>query len=789
MSLRQLSSMKKKAIPALIAMLILPQASFAFAPFVVQDIQVKGLRSTDPATLFNYVPARVGKQFTEEQATDSVKRLYATGLFNDVNISTRNRVVYVDVVERPVISSVTFDGMKAFDSKTITETLSGVGFGAGRAYDEALLERAKNEIRSQYVSKGHYGTEVNSAITPLPNNRVGISFNVQESSISRIRDIHFVGNEAFSEGTLRDQMDMTTPGYMTWYTGSDKYSREKLDKDTESIRKYYLDRGYLDFAMDSPQVNITPDREDISINLTVNEGKPYKLRKVQLAGNLMGLNNELQALIEPKPGETYSEERAQKTTDAIKSYLGGLGYAFANVNANPVTDKETQEADLTFFVDPGRRAYVNRINIGGNVRTRDEVIRREMRQQEAGWYDENRLSQSKDRVNRLGYFNSVDVTQMPVAGTDDQVDVNVDVKEKPTGLINLGVGYGTTDKLSFTAGISQENVFGSGTDLGLQLNTSKRQRNISLTHTDPYWTTSGISRTTSLYYRTETPLNYNVEQDEDSYRTRTIGLGMNFGIPISENDRIIMGATFENSRIKLPSDNSGYLIPKAYRDFVDDYGESTNVLMLNLGWRKDTRDNALAPTRGYLSSVQGTLGVGDLKYYMLSAQQQYYMPLGKDYTLAFNVSADYGRSLSNDKPFPVIKNIYAGGIGSVRGYEGASLGARDPVSGDYLGGSTRVVGNVQLYLPFPGTHNDRTLRWFVFADAGKVGTTGKASCTTGNADEGGLVEDPCGWRYSTGIGLSWQSPLGPLEISYAHPISPKPGDNKQKFQFQIGTSF
>ena len=789
MSLRQLTSMKKKAIPSLIAMLIIPQASFAFAPFVVKDIQVKGLRSTDPATLFNYVPARVGQRFTEAQATDSVKRLYATGLFNDVNISTSNSVVYVNVVERPVITSVTFDGMRAFDSKTITESLQNVGFGAGRAYDQAMLERAKNEIQSQYVAKGHYGTEVASTITPLPNNRVGVNFTIQESGISRIRDIHFVGNQAFSEGTLRDQMNMTTPGFMTWYTGSDKYSREKLDEDSESIRKYYLDRGYLDFSMDSPQVNITPDREDISINMTVNEGKQYKLRKVQLAGNLMGLNDELQALIVPKSGEIYSEALAKETTEAIKNYLGGLGYAFANVNAHPVTDKDTQEADLTFFVDPGRRVYVNRINIGGNVRTRDEVIRREMRQQESGWYDGNRLSQSKDRVNRLGYFNSVDVTQMPVAGTNDQVDVNVDVKEKPTGLINLGVGYGSTDKLSFTAGISQENIFGSGTDLGLQVNTSKRYRNISLTHTDPYWTTSGISRTTSLYYRTERPLNYNVEQDEDSYRTRTIGLGMNFGVPISENDRIIMGATFENSNIKLPDANSGYLIPQAYRDFVEQYGKSTNVLMLNLGWRKDTRDSALAPTRGYLSTVSATLGVGDLKYYMFSGQQQYYLPLGKDYTLAFNLSADYGRSLSKDKPFPVIKNIYAGGIGSVRGYEGASLGPRDLVSGDYLGGSKRIVGNVQLYLPFPGTHNDRTLRWFLFADAGKIGTTGKSTCTIGTEEHGGEVQDPCGWRYSAGVGLSWQSPLGPLEISYAHPIRPKPGDNKQKFQFQIGTSF
>ncbi|KGF30012.1 MULTISPECIES: outer membrane protein assembly factor BamA [Oligella] len=778
-------------LSALSFAVLLPLKGMAFSPFVVQDIRVTGLQSAEPGMVFSYLPVGVGGTFTEAQATDTVQRLYATGLFDDVNITTHNRIVNIQVVERPIITSVIYEGMNAFNDKQLNSSLLEVGFGEGRPLDPALLDRAKDEIRSQYILKGHYGASIDHILTPLPGNRVGISFQVQEGSRARIRDINFVGNDTFSSSTLRKEMVQTTPGYMTWFTGSHRFTREGLERDTQNIRDFYLNRGYLDFHISQPQVSLSTDRKDISLNFTVDEGKPYTIRKQQLAGDLLGLNEELRQLIVQREGQVFDNSRAQETVRRIQLRLGELGYALADVNVHPITDPETQQVDVTYFVSPGKRIYVRRINIGGNVRTRDQVIRREMRQQESAWYDEARLSTSRDRIDRLGYFNTVDITQVPVAGTDDQVDINVDVKEKPTGLINLGVGYGSTDKLSFMAGVSQDNIFGSGTDLSLQINTGRYNRAAILSHTDPYFTRSGISRTTSLYFRENRPYSdYVYDQDERTYRIRTYGFGMNFGVPISENDRIFLGATFEQNRITLPDRSiNNIVIPEAYREFVKHYGEKSNVFLLNAGWTKDTRDSALAPTRGYRTSLDAVVGVGDLNYWITSASGQYYLPLGKSFTLAFNAAVDYGRSFNKNKPFPVIKNMYAGGIGSVRGYEGASLGSRDPVSGDYLGGSSRVLANVQLYLPFPGTNQDRTLRWFVFADAGKVTTTGSTTCYTGSSRYGGVVEDPCGWRYSAGVGLSWQSPLGPLELSYAKPIKSKQGDEKQQFQFQIGTSF
>lgn len=770
--------------------LLMPLKSLAFSPFVVQDIRVTGLQSAEPGMVFSYLPVGVGGTFTEEEATDTVQRLYATGLFDDVNISTQNRIVDIQVVERPIITSVIYEGMNAFKDDQLNASLLDVGFGEGRALNPALLDRAKDEIRSQYILKGHYGATIDHTLTPLPGNRVGINFQVQEGGRARIRDINFVGNEVYGSSKLRKQMIQTTPGYMTWFTGSHRFSREGLERDTQNIRNYYLDRGYLDFHISEPQVSISTDRKDIDLNFTVDEGEQYTIRKQQLAGDLMGLNEELRDLIVQREGQIFNNSRAQETVRRIETRFGELGYALAEVNIHPIPNPETNEVDVTYFVNPGNRIYVRRINIGGNVRTRDEVIRREMRQQESAWYDEARLGTSRDRIDRLGYFNTVDITQSTVPGTNDQVDINVDVKEKPTGLINLGVGYGTTDRLSFMAGISQDNIFGSGTDLGLQLNTGKYNRAGVLTHTDPYFTKSGISRTTSLYFRENRPYNdFVYDQDERTYRIRTYGFGMNFGVPISENDRVFLGATFEQNRVTLPDQNAGMVIPHAYYEFVENYGERSNVFLFNTGWTKDTRDSSLAPTRGYRTSLDGVVGVGDLSYWIASASGQYFLPLGNDFTLAFNASVDYGRSFNKNKPFPVIKNMYAGGIGSVRGYEGASLGSRDPASGDYLGGSSRVLANVQLYLPFPGTHQDRTLRWFLFADAGKVTTTGSTKCYSGNSNYGGIVENPCGWRYSAGIGLSWQSPMGPLEISWAKPINSKPGDEKQQFQFQIGTSF
>src|SRR5690606_7593847 len=437
----------------------------------------------------------------------------------------------------------------------------------------------------------------------------------------------------------------TDGGIMTWYTGTDKYSREKLEGDMERLRSFYLDRGYLEFSMDAPQVTISPDRRDIFITLTVHEGEPYTLRNVSLAGELLELEPQLQELVQVKEGEVFSAAKTNETVQSISEYLGSLGYAFANVNPNPVLDRDANEADLTFYVDPGRRVYVRRIDIGGNTRTRDEVIRREFRQQEAAWYDSSSIRASRDRVDRLGYFNEVDVSTSPVPGSPDQVDVNVDVKEKPTGLVNLGVGYGSTDKLILSAGISEDNIFGSGNRLSLNLNTSAPNRAAVISHTDPYWTIDGISKTTSIYYRRTTP--YDTRDAFGDYEVTAYGGGFNFGVPISENDRVFAGVSFEHNKL---SRLNPLTTPQAYQDFVSEYGEGTNAVIFNLGWSKDTRDSAIAPTSGSYTRLSADLSTLDLQYYLLSAQHQSYWPISRSFTLAFNGLADYGRTFY-DKTF------------------------------------------------------------------------------------------------------------------------------------------
>jgi len=749
-----------------------------FNPFVVRDIRIEGIQRVDAGAVFARLPVRVGDQFSEARAGQIIQALYDTGFFNDVRVQVDGDVLVIRVVERPTIASITFNGMREFDSAALTKALAQVGFAPGRVFDRAMLDRAEFELKQQYLSKGRYAVEITPVTTPLPRNRVGVSFEIFEGEQAKIREIRFVGNTTVSSGTLEDQLELTSSGWMTWYTGTDKYSRETLEGDVERLRSYYLDRGYLEYEAEPPQVTISPDRRDIYITYTLHEGQPYTVSRVQLAGELLGQEDKLLALLDIQEGETFSAEKTNNTVQAITDYLGSLGYAFANVNPSPALERETHEANLTFYVDPGSRVYVRRIQVGGNVRTRDEVIRREVQQQEAAWYDFNSIRASRDRIDRLGYFNEVNVTTAPVPGSADQIDVNVDVAEKPTGLINFGIGYGSTDKVLLSAGIEQDNIFGSGQMLSLQVNTSRTNRAGVISHTNPYWTLDGISKSTSLFYRRTSP--YDANDAFGTYYVTAMGAGLTFGVPITEYDRIFLGVNYESNDIDLRNTP-----PAAYTDFVNEYGKRTNAAVFNAAWAKDTRDSALAPTRGSYTRVSADVSTLKLKYTLLSAQHQYYLPLGRSYTLAFNSMVDWGKTYGG-RTFPVIKNVYGGGIGSVRGYEGASLGARDPLTNDYLGGSRRIIGNVQLYLPFPGAARDRSLRWFLFADAGQVSTTGSAVCWRGVAD---AVDDPCGWRYSTGIGLSWQSPMGPLQLSFGRALNAKAGDDKQAFQFQIGTGF
>ncbi|WP_201697149.1 outer membrane protein assembly factor BamA [Paraburkholderia hiiakae] len=746
-------------------------AHAATTPFVVQDIRIEGLQRVEPGTVFAYLPIKQGDTFTDDKASEAIRALYATGFFNDVKIATEGGVVVVQVQERPAIGTIDFAGIKEFDKDNLTKALRAVGLSQGRYYDKALVDKAEQELKRQYLTRGFYAAEVTTTVTPIDRNRVGLLFSVVEGPSAKIRQINFIGNKTYSSGTLLAEMQLSTPNWFSWYTKNDLYSKEKLTGDLENVRSYYLNHGYLEFNIDSTQVSISPDKKDMYLTIGIHEGEPYKVSGIQLSGNLLDREAELKKLIKIKPGDTFSAEKLQATTKAIVDKLGEYGYAFATVNALPQIDQANHTVNLTLQVDPSRRVYVRRINVVGNTRTRDEVVRREMRQLESSWFDSNRLALSKDRINRLGYFTDVDVTTVPVEGTADQVDVNVKVAEKPTGAITLGAGFSSTDKVVLSAGVSQDNVFGSGTSLSLNVNTAKTYRTLALTQVDPYFTVDGIKRITDVYYRTYQPLYYSTDS---SFRIITMGGDLKFGIPFSEVDTVYFGAGFEQDTLDVDS-----ATPQSYIDYVNEFGRVSNNVPLTVGWSRDARDSALVPSKGYFTQANAEYGTpaGATQYYKADIQAQYYYSFARGFVLGLNFQGGYGNGLGG-KPYPIFKNYYAGGIGSVRGYEPSSLGPRDKTTNDPIGGSKMLVGNIELTFPLPGTGYDRTLRVFTFVDGGNVW-----------GEEGNTSIGANGLRYSYGFGLAWISPIGPLKLSLGFPLVKHEGDQYQKFQFQIGTAF
>ncbi|ARS56026.1 outer membrane protein assembly factor BamA [Ralstonia nicotianae] len=740
----------------------------AVEPFVIKDIRVEGVQRVEPGTVFGYLPVKVGETFTDDKGAESIRALYNTGFFKDVQIRAEGNVLVVRVEERPAISQLEFIGIKEFDKDTLRRSLRGVGVAEARYYDKSLIDRAEQELKRQYVSRGYYAADVQTTVTPVDANRVSVTFTVDEGPVAKIRQINIVGNKAFSEGDLRDEMQLSTPNWLSWYTKNDLYSKQKLTADLEALRSFYLDRGYLEFAIESTQVSITPDKKDIYLTLNIHEGEQYKVSDIRLTGELLSKQAEMEKLIKLKQGDVFSSAKLSATTKAITDLLGTYGYAFATINPQPQINQKDRTVALTLVVDPGRRVYVRRVNVVGNSKTRDEVVRREMRQMESSWFDGEKLQLSQNRINRTGYFTDTNITTEDVPGMSDQVDVNVNVTEKPTGQISLGVGFSSTDKLVLSAGIRQDNVFGSGTSLGLDVNTSKSNRTISVTQYDPYFTVDGISRSTELYYRTYRPLYYTGDQD---YRIVQQGGNIKFGVPFSETDTVFFGIGYERTTIDVTSNT-----PLVYQNYVAKNGRISNNFPITIGWSKDQRDSALVPTRGRYQQANLEFGIpgGDLQYYRAYYQHQYFYPVSKSFTLAFNNEIGYGHGYGG-KDFPVFKNYYAGGIGSVRGYETSTLGPRD-ANGVAIGGASKFVGNMEFIFPLPGSGVDRTVRLFTFFDYGNVFAEGQPF----------KVGD---MRYSAGFGLSWLSPIGPLKISMGFPIKRKAEDQTQRFQFQIGTAF
>lgn len=745
-------------------------AAHAIEPFVVKDIRVEGLRRIEPGTVFAYLPVKPGETFNDEKGTQAIKALYATGLFSDVSVEAQGNVLVIHVAERPAIASVDFLGIKEFDKDALTKALRTVGLSVGQSFDRSLLDKAEQELKRQYLTRGYYAADVKTTVTPVDRNRVGIQFAVVEGPKAAIQQINFVGNKAFSTSDLRAEIELGTPNWLSWYSKNDLYSKDKLTGDLEKLRSFYLNRGYLEFNIESTDVSITPDKKEMYLTINLHEGQPYKVTNVKVEGDMLGKDEQIRKLVQLKPGDTFSAAKLQASTKAITDMLGNYGFAFANVNAQPQIDRNKHTVGLTLTVVPGRRVYVRHINIVGNSRTRDEVIRREMRQFESSWFDGDRLKLSQDRINRLGYFTDVQVTTEPVPGTTDQVDVTVHVKEKPTGTINLGAGFSSTDKVVLQAGVSQDNVFGSGTSLAVNVNTGKTYRTLTVTQVDPYFTVDGISRITDVYYRTYQPLLLTSDSD---FRINTLGTSLKFGVPFSENDTVFFGLGVEQTRLYLTTDGT---TPQRYIDYAQKFGTVSNNVPFTIGWSRDTRDSALVPNRGHYQQANIEVGTpaGETEYYRAFYQHQYYYTISRGFTLALNGQIGYGHGYGG-KEFPIFKNYYAGGIGSVRGYEPSSLGPKD-TNGDPLGGASELIGNVELTFPLPGTGYDRTLRVFTFFDGGNVFDEGQPYK---------LNE----LRYSYGFGISWISPIGPLKLSLGFPLTRKPGDQYQKFQFQVGTSF
>jgi outer membrane protein insertion porin family len=741
-------------------------AAQAFRPFTVKDIRVEGVQRTNPGTVFSYLTVKVGETLTEQRAQQALRALYATGFFTDVRLEAEDDVLVVYVEERPAVAQVDLSGVSEFPIDSLRRLLRDIGLAEGRIFDRAVLEGAEQELKRQYLSRGKYAAQVQTTVTPLERNRVALSFAVTEGEVARIRRINIVGARAFPEDELLGLFVLRTPGWLSWYTRHDQYSRQRLSADLEALRSHYLDRGYLDFTIESTQVSVTADRKDIFITVNVVEGEKYTVSEVRLGGRMLVPREELEKLLRIGPGDVFSRQRLVESQKAISERLGNDGYAFANANAVPEVDREKRTVAFTILIDPGRRVYVRRIDVVGNNKTRDEVVRREMRQLEGAYYDTAKIQLSRGRIDRTRFFNEVSVDTTPVEGHPDQVDVTYAVEERATGALALGVGFSSVDRVILSASVTQPNVFGTGKYLALELNSGSVNKVYSLSYADPYYTVNGVSRGFDIYSREVDATTLAI----GAYGTSAVGGGVKFSYPISERKTLSLGLLAESVEV-FTYDNSA----QVYKDFVATFGNQYRYGAVTAAWTHDSRDSLLVTTDGSLTRVSTELGGGDLEYYRLGFNQQFYFPLSRIFTLFLNADLGYA-SGTDEKPLPFFKNFYAGGPGTVRGYDDYSLGPRDE-AGNSLGGTRRVVGNLELLFPMPGAAQDNSLRLAAFIDAGQVYAAGAP------LDLGEL-------RYSAGLALSWASPLGPLRLSYGSPLNERKGfDRVQRLQFRFGTTF
>ncbi|ASK34112.1 outer membrane protein assembly factor BamA [Alloalcanivorax mobilis] len=755
-------------------------------PFKVRDIRVEGLQRIPVERVYAALPIQAGDTIGQTQVEQAVKRLFATGNYEDVQLGRDGDDLVVVVAERPSVARIEITGNKSIQEEDLRKGLTEAGLTEGEVFQRSTLEAISGELERQYIAQGRYGADISTDVTPLPRNRVGLKINIYEGKSARISDINIVGNTLFSDEELLDQFELQSSHFWSFIKGDDKYSRQKLGGDLERLRSYYLDRGYINFSNESTQVSVTPDRERVQITINIAEGEQYTVNDVKLTGDLVVGEKELRPLVVMQKGQVFSQQLVTYTSDLIKRRLGNEGYTFAEVQGvEQDTGNADHTVDVTFFVDPGRRVYVRRIGFKGNAKTSDEVIRRELRQFENAPANTSLIDLSRERMQRLGFFSNVQADTDKVPGSDDLVDVDYTVEEQPSGSIGANVGYSDASGVIFGANVSQNNFRGTGNRVSFSVSRSDIRDYYSFSHYNPYYTLDGVSRGFSLFYS-------KIDFDEariSSYAADRSGGSVTFGYPISEYTRLNFGGTFERTSVE-----PGDYIAQSIDDFVQQEGSKFNEWKMNLGIRTSTLNRGVLPDRGWSASANMEVAVpgSDYLFYKVNLDAERYFPITNRWTLRAKGNVGFGDGYGDGEILPFFENYYSGGIGSVRGYESRSLGPRSPAlvyvnqgstdpDPDPIGGNFLTEATLELIFPTPFAPESRSVRTFLFADAGNVWETERTDI--------GADFDVNELRTSVGIGLSWLTAIGPLSFNLAKAFNNQPGDDTEVFQFSLGQTF
>ena len=751
--------------------------AWASESFIVSEIRIEGLERLPDGTLLNYLPVQVGDPLDSKQVVYSIKELYKTGFFADVQLFRDGEVLVVKVKERPSISEVNFSGNNDIDSKTLEGALEDIGIVQGRIYNRSLLEKLTQELERVYFSQGKYGIRIETEIEELDQNRVNIDIKISEGRVALIRQINVIGNKIFDDETLLDELELGVPGAFS-LSDADEYSKPKLNADLETLRSYYLDRGYIKFSADSTQVSITPDKKDIYITINIEEGEQYSIADVKLIGPMVVDEKILNDLILTKTGDVFSRKLMTTTQKRLEDRLGKVGYAFAKVKLLPEIDEDKKTIDLTYQLVPGNKAHVRHINFHGNIRTHEEVLRREMRLMEGSILASDKLERSKIRLQRLSYLENVDVETRPVPGTDDMVDLEVSVEERLSGSFNIGAGFSQTQGFLFNVGLTQENLMGTGQRLSVNINTDSANTVYNISFTDPYYTVDGISRSISLSFAKRDAS----EEEINDFQTDSYSANVNYGIPLTEYATLRLGYGLSHVDLMLSSINPSL----EASGFVSEYGDSYDNLLLNASYTYDTRNRTVFANRGSSQTVALNMSApgSDLEFYKLSYLTKFYFGLTDDLTLLLRSNLAYGNGYSDLDELPFYERYFAGGLRTVRGYDSNSLGPRDDY-GSPMGGNMRVTAGADLIFPIPFVDKPpSSVRFSAFYDIGNVFLE---TAPTFNASEDGFVFEEL--RASAGLSFVWLAPIGPLRFSWAHALNPVEGDNTRVFQFSIGSFF